>query len=775
MTRMESVVSKNKINLSIDGRDIILFGVSYLLGCVSILDRLYPFGIAFLGAYIIFRTANIAILLGTIVGILTSKGLGGFSYYLSAILIYGFFTIYKDNKKYSLVVASIIVATIFTIVRLIEVNILQIFMIYDIILVTFEGILVFTMTYIFSFSFPIEDLGKKDISNEKMICSFITIALILSGFNNISIFEASVKNIVCILLILFLSYNQGIYLGAITGIILGMVSYISNVEMPFIIAILSAGGMLSGLFKELGKFGAIIGFAIGNVIISYYINTLGTSFLSYKELFISSLLFLILYNRFEQRIDSLFKPLSKTKRDFENRKFELASKKLSSMSELLQSIALTYKNSVEEKDVFSSSEIYSIIDDISINKCKSCENYNKCWKDEYYTTYYSLFTVMGILETPVEDKDNLILAVIENCKDADDLALIVNDSYNKYKEKEVFSKRLKEQKMVLIEQLEGLSKVVNGINLDIYKTATFNEELEELLEKEIKNKRIDIRELIVAELSVDNMEIYLEFDSYNTFERVELVTKVVSNALGFPVIADYNFGSIEHTNRFKLIRTNRYGSLTKVSELTCIKDGVSGDNFTYGESENTSFAAICDGMGTGDKANLESKIAIEILEKMMEMDIDKEMIIKTINSVLRTKANDEIFTTLDLTFVDLYKGKLQVMKSGAPPTFIKRKDQVIAINSLSLPIGILENVDFNIYEEHIEDGDLIIMMSDGVLECNQENDAPEAWMKRVIEELKAQSPQAIAEEILDIAKLSSHNETKDDMTVLVTKIWKNNN
>ena len=112
-------------------------------------------------------------------------------------------------------------------------------------------------------------------------------------------------------------------------------------------------------------------------------------------------------------------------------------------------------------------------------------------------------------------------------------------------------------------------------------------------------------------------------------------------------------------------------------------------------------------MGTGNKANVESSIAIEILEKMMEINADKEMIIKTINNVLRSRYKDEMFSTFDLCFFDLYKGRMQMVKSGACPTFIKKKDEVKIINSMSLPIGILKNVDFNIYEESIDDGDIL--------------------------------------------------------------------
>src|SRR5690606_19607729 len=142
------------------------------------------------------------------------------------------------------------------------------------------------------------------------------------------------------------------------------------------------------------------------------------------------------------------------------------------------------------------------------------------------------------------------------------------------------------------------------------------------------------------------------------------------------------------------------------------------------------------------------------------------------NSVLRTKSTGEIFTTLDLGFIDLYTGKFQMIKTGAPATFIKKKDRVEVINSSSLPVGMLKEVDFNIYEEYIEDGDIIIMMSDGVLDSCEDVGNREKWMKDFIMNLDSINPQTIAKKILDKAKTNA-TSNRDDMTVLVTKVWKN--
>lgn len=775
MTKMESVLSKSKLDIKVDWNAIILIIISFLLARVSILDKLYPFGISFLGSYLIFKKENKAVLFASLAGTLTALKFGGISYYISSHLIYAFFTLYSENKKYSLINASVINALIFVLVRFGVLTFMGSMVVYDMILVAFEGILVFTMTYVFSFSIPMEELGNKEISNEKMICSFVTLALILSGINSISIFGASIKNIISILLILLLSYNQGIFIGGITGIILGMISYISEVEMPFIISILAVGGMLAGLFRELGKSGAIIGFILGNSIVSFYVNGLGTSFLGYKELLISSLAFLAIYNRMDSSLTSLFHPTSKVRKEFENRKFEIASNKLDNMARLLESMARTYKQKAEEDDVFSSYGVYGIIDEIK-EECSACKNHQICWEKSYYTTYYSLFTAIGVLESDVENKDDLLVSILKSCDNLEENKKALEEAYLKYKEIENGNKIIQEQRQVLVQQLEGLSKVVSNINLDVYKHSTFNEELEELLEKELKNKRFDLKDIVVAQLTPDNMEIYLQFASGNSVDRVGRVSKIISNALGYPMTADFTLGSIENSNSMKLVRTTRYGSLTKVATLPNSENGISGDNFTFGDVENTSFVAISDGMGTGSKANYESSTAISILEKMMEVNLDRQMTIKTINDILRTSSRDESFTTMDLSFIDLYKGRLQSIKSGASPTFIKGREGVRIINSYSLPIGILKNIHLNIYEESIEDGDLIIMMSDGVLDSNKDKGRnPENWMTEVIEGLNSQSPQAIADEILQIAKLSSGNEIKDDMTVMVTKVWRNNN
>ncbi len=773
MTKMESVLSKSKLNLGVDRYQLFIMFIGFFLGRVNIIDRLTPFSIAFLASYIILKGVNRGLLVSVILGTFSFHGFNGAGYYMTSIIIYALFGRVKDSNKLTLLSSSLITGGLYTIIRGSLILVSGQLFIYDLFLAGFEGLLIFTMTYIFSFSLPIEGLSKQKITNEKLVCSFITLALVLSGFNNLFIFGISVKNVISVIIIIYLSYSQGVLMGVTSGIVLGLVSYISQTEMPFIIAILGVSGLLAGLFKDLGKAGSVLGFILGNGIISFYINGLGTSFLDYKEIFISSILFLAISYYFEDDINRIFSKEPDIRSDYEDRKVEIIIHKLDKMVDLFNSLSKTFKDTIIDVDSYSNVEVYSLIDSISNNACATCSNHEKCWEENYYTSYYKIFNLVGLMENNLEKEETFEKELKSFCKDEDNLSKNLKASYELFKHNKIWNNKLNEQRLLVADQLEGLGHVIEKISGDMYTNPIFNEELEHTLLNELKNLRIGVEDIKVAELETDNIEILVDFnDDDNINEKIDRVRKVVSQSLGYPLTSNYIYSNKSKSKTFKLIRSNNFQSMTKVCGTPNSEGYISGDNYTFGEVDNISFIAISAGMGIGKRANMESSTAINLLEKLMEANLDKEMTIKTINSVLRTKSNDEIFTTLDLGFVDLYSGKLQMVKTGSPPTFIKKKDRVEMINSQCLPIGILKDIDFKVYEENLEDGDLIIMMSDGVLDSNSNVDNSEKWMQNVIMGIQAQSPQAVADEILNIAHFMTMDKLKDDMTVMVTKIWK---
>jgi stage II sporulation protein E len=779
MLKAEFILPKGKkINkmFSFDESYILPVVLAFFIGRASIVDKMTPFGISFITAYILVGKPNIYVFLSAILGMFTFHGFKGGYYFFAAIAIILLFNKSSFLQKLSLMRSSIASGIIFTLIKLIFLLVFNDVLIYDLFITIFEGVVVFTLTYIFSHSFSTESIGYK-YTNEGIICTFITLSLILSGLHNLSIFGASIKNIVSILFILYFGFSEGAFMGGTVGITLGMISYISQPEMPFILAIYGLAGMLTGIFKDLGKLGSILGFLLGNGIISFYINGYGTSFIDLKELIISIVLFAIIYKPLNNYLSGYMEiavGLSKEK-TYSHKKDELTISRLNEISKVFKELGAIFKNSVEDTNDCDVGEIYELIDNVANSLCSNCGMRKFCWEEGFYTTYYSMFNMISLMEEnkPLSD-ENLPQLIKDYCINKNGIKKEIQKHFDKFKLNNMWEKKILENRLLVSEQLEGVAKIMEDMAKHIYIDPIFKDDIEEIILANLKNNKVDAKEVVVAELEDDKIEIYVEVDkTYKNTNNQEKIKKIVSNTIGMPLKNDFiTRESKKGRQRFKLIKSNRYSALTEVSKVANDFNRISGDNYTFGEGENNYFVALSDGMGVGEKANNESNIAINLLERFLEAKFDKEVALKTINSILMLKSNDEIFTTFDISLLDLYSGKLQIIKTGSPATFIKKKDRVEMINSQSLPVGILKDVDFNVYEEYVEDGDIIIMMSDGVLEANEDTNNTELWMKDLIGSIDSLNPKTIADRILNLAKEMSDGKAKDDMTVLVTKVWK---
>ena len=116
----------------------------------------------------------------------------------------------------------------------------------------------------------------------------------------------------------------------------------------------------------------------------------------------------------------------------------------------------------------------------------------------------------------------------------------------------------------------------------------------------------------------------------------------------------------------------------------------------------------------------------------------------------------------------------EFIKNGACPTFVKRGGNVETLKSVSLPTGILNNIDLVEYNYDLQDGDIVVMCSDGILESNKEYISKDLWMQEILEEIETDDAQKMADLILKEAIDNDFGKEKDDMTVMVYKIHKKN-
>ena len=112
-------------------------------------------------------------------------------------------------------------------------------------------------------------------------------------------------------------------------------------------------------------------------------------------------------------------------------------------------------------------------------------------------------------------------------------------------------------------------------------------------------------------------------------------------------------------------------------------------------------------------------------------------------------------------------GKDDLVKLAAPCSFVKRADFVEAFDSSSLPLGVVADAKPSLCETELNDGDVIVLMSDGVSGRFDEEE-----LAAIINRTSGVNPQLMADELMKKA-LERKTGYDDDMTVAVCRIMQN--
>ena len=120
--------------------------------------------------------------------------------------------------------------------------------------------------------------------------------------------------------------------------------------------------------------------------------------------------------------------------------------------------------------------------------------------------------------------------------------------------------------------------------------------------------------------------------------------------------------------------------------------------------------------------------------------------------------------------INLYNGRTSFIKIGASPSFIKRKDGVQKIASNNLPFGLVDEVDVEVINEELKPGDMIVSISDGIVDIDKLKVGDDLWIEEYLGE-NSYDPKQLSENILKRAKELSNGILKDDMMVVVSKVY----
>lgn len=340
---------------------------------------------------------------------------------------------------------------------------------------------------------------------------------------------------------------------------------------------------------------------------------------------------------------------------------------------------------------------------------------------------------------------------------------------------QILHSKFQENRNIMSEQLCQISKIIEEYSHELYDFVRISEDEEEMIRYRLKGKKVYMDKIVGIENKRNKKEylITARCDRGITIGTRE-IAEIISEVFGRKYMPSRNCRKVlsnEFTTTTYVEETNFY-VLHGAAKMARGESGISGDNYSLKELENGQvLMTISDGMGCGASACLESETVIELLEQLLDSGFDGDMALKMINSVMVMNSEDEHPATLDYGIIDLHSGVCDLVKIGAATTFVKRGKWVETIKSTTMPLGMFSDVDYDFTSKKLYDGDMIIMVSDGVIDALDSEDKDRSFVD-IIKSIDCDTPKEMADLILSSVTFDKSRLT-DDMTVLVTGIWEN--
>ncbi|ELC8364768.1 stage II sporulation protein E [Clostridium perfringens] len=748
----------------------------YLDMTFGVVQVLAPFGLAYLIAITNYeRKYILSSSLGVIVGYITLfNKVSNFSAYIIISTIVTIISMSKLNKKARNIASFIIVFSgLFVYGVLVGSS--------DIILHLIGAIsvtaLVFPIYYVVSYTLKcIEEINTQHFfSIDEIVSIELFICLLIVGIGTLSLNDISFRNIAAILFIIALAFISDTNMGAGAGITMGIILGFATGNLMESIAIYGACGLVAGIFRESGKLFTALSFNIIFVIVTLYSGVFNN--ISFIEALVGTGIFLLIpkkiYNKISLEINKDKKVGHFSEVRFAEIKDEL-TERLKDFTEVLSIMGKSLNNLVGNDKLAIKNKGNALVENLSDRTCSDCDMRYMCWKRELHQTYNAFSDLIrnyennsGAFPHELEKKCIKKYALVKN----------LEDIMNIYMVNETLKSRLGEGRKILSNHINNMSVTISEIVDEFGNELHLCTDVEKSIKKSLLKYGINFGSLICYNDKNGRIKIKMQMENCMGSQTcIKTVLPIISETIGKNMSIGSEGCNINSKNNMCEIvieEAPKYHINSHVAVATKEGEKFTGDSYSYGRTKDGNYiTVISDGMGSGPEAGLESKVSVEIIEKFMEVGFDEKIAIDAVNAIMSIKfSEDEKFSTLDMNKIDLYTGNAKFMKVGAIESFIKRGNKVEVINSNTLPFGVLEEPDVDTVEKQVSNGDVIVSISDGILDVKNDGSFDTTWLIEFLKSTKYRQPKDLSIAILEKAKELSGGKAKDDMTVVVSKVF----
>ncbi|MCX6137765.1 MAG: PP2C family protein-serine/threonine phosphatase [Ignavibacteriales bacterium] len=217
----------------------------------------------------------------------------------------------------------------------------------------------------------------------------------------------------------------------------------------------------------------------------------------------------------------------------------------------------------------------------------------------------------------------------------------------------------------------------------------------------------------------------------------------------------------------------------EISGSTIPANEVGGDYYDYVwlNDEKTKFGiAIADVSGKAMKAAMTAVMTSGMIYTEIGNSMSPKVILQHINRPMYLKTSKQMFTALSFAVIDTSTRILTLSNAGQMPPLLKRGNEIqyLHVTGNRLPLGVIEDSQYNEVSEQLSSGDLILFFTDGIAEAM--NEKMELFgFDRIDSFVGSVQPQSSAKTITagllaEVQRFAGQAPQHDDMTVVAVKV-----
>ncbi len=726
-----------------------------------ILSGLLPFGLSVVGGSVLKYCA--ASTFGALIGyILPTTQVSTFRYIAAALGIAAIKLLISGTTKENTkpVISGVVVFAVMLSVGIVTVK----KDVYDMLTALTEALLAAGGAYFVKRSVLALSREDSSLSVEELSGLLISVSLLLSGFFGINIVGISIGRFLAIALVLAAARFGSTAIGTACGVAFGFASLLCGGDSTAII-LFAFGGMLSGVFSRLGKYAVIIAF-MGSTFISIALTYNEMSVIYIIEAFIGAIIFLLIPKTFGIKIGKVLSPAPATEAPVGLKK--AVTMRLGFAANALSDASQTVEHVAVELSKINSPDFDGVIKGVERDACKGCTLRIHCWEAKRRETTDALIEMTRAVKNGEYMPQNFAPDEFKGrCLRCDSVGNALFKNYTDYASRIAAENRVDEVRSVVTDQFEGISEMLNDLCREIEKGEMFDNAAAETVAAALKN--IDVRPseccCKIDKYGRMTVEIRLTDTRDTVINRIHIMRQV-----SLACDRDFDAPTLTKIGGETLITICERPLLKAdvgVSQIACSNHSMCGDAYNYFlDGKGRMVMVLSDGMGTGGRAAVDGAMASGLIGRLIKAGFGYDCALRILNSSMLFKSTDESLATVDISVIDLFSGKTELLKAGAAPTLVRRSGRTGKAQSTSLPVGILREIGFDKATIRLKKGDILLMMSDGAA-----NEGTE-WICAELEAWGDGNAKELAEHIAMCAKRRREDNHEDDITVMSAIIGK---